>query len=207
MFDNTSNIYKASVDGSNNVVIQNSTGSKIVVNLNDPQKVKDLLLNLQDSIKELPSEIIKVLMERNTNETPVMGANVYLSKNLLLKTNISTENINMFSLGVSVVNLTKEHRYFYEPFFKTSVPFEVDCDTFFISDKMNVIEYPIRLEYGQPFSQYYSINKCANLLDLIYSRDNTATIVAYIQTTLGEIYKSNEILIKELIWNTATASR
>lgn len=191
----------ASVDGDGNVVIQNSDNSSITINLNNPVEVKKALMDFQSKLNELPLEIVRLLMEKADNKAPESGANVYLNVNLLFETDygVPTGRIQGIAVGVHVTNTNKEHRYFYEPSFKSSVPFEGNCDTFMLTNAMpNKPNFPKRLEYGEPFSVHYQILDMM-VFKKIYEIDPEATLVAFVNTTLGEVFFSNEYKIKDLV--------
>lgn len=192
---------KAEVNGEGNVVIQNSDNSTITININDPAEVRKTLMDLQAELKNLPTKIVRLLMEKADNEDPNSGANVYLNVNLLFETNygVPTGRIRGIAVGVHVTNTNKEHRYFYEPSFKSSVPFEGDCDTFMMTNAMpNKPSFPKRLEYGEPFSVHYQILDMM-VFKAIYEKDPEATLVAFVNTTLGEVFFSNEYKVKDLV--------
>lgn len=194
---------KAVVDGAGNVVIQNSDNSTITINISNPADVRNALLNLQGEIRELPLNIIKHLMERNVSEVPSSGANVYLSLNILCETfgGKPTGGIAGVSFGVSVVNTNKEHRYFYEPCFKSSEPLEKGLDTFIMTDKHpDNPQFPKRLEYGEVFTAYYNIPNI-DLFKKLYEKNTEAIITAVVNTTLGEVFISNEYKIESLLQN------
>lgn len=192
---------EAKVEGDNNIVIQNSENSTITVNLNNPEEVKKVLLDLQGAVDRIPLAIIHQLMDRNNKEAPVVGANVYLSVNILLGTIglRKTEEIIGVSWGVSVVNTNKETRYFYEPTFKSSVPFENGQDTFVMTERHpNNPQFPKRLEYGEPFTTYYNIPNM-QLFKKLIDKDPEVTVTAIVNTTLGEMFLSNAYPLKKLL--------
>lgn len=191
----------AKIDGDGNVVIQNSDNSSITINLNNPKEVRRGLMNLQHEMNTLPLKIIQELMKHNDSKVPAVGANIYLSLNIMFETigNRPTGNILGISFGVSVTNTNKEHRYFYEPSFKVSTPFDNGLDTFVMTDKHpdNPV-FPRRLEYGEPFTVYYNISDMKLFKELV-ERDDNASITAIVNTTLGEVFCSNECKLKELL--------
>ena len=58
--------------------------------------------------------------------------------------------------------------------------------------------FPKRLEYGEPFSAYYNIADISLFKSLV-EKDEDVTITAVVNTTLGEVYFSNQYKLKELI--------
>lgn len=77
---------------------------------------------------------------------------VYLGINLIANGN-QYRNVG---LGVTYTNLNKEHRYMNAPYFKISNEMkEVGSDTFYLLDKLQEVEFPNKLEYGQAFSVTY----------------------------------------------------
>lgn len=194
---------KATVDGDGNVVIQNSDNSIITININNPEEIRNALLDLQGEIRELPLNIIKTLMEKNVSDVPSNGANVYLSLNILFTTlgGKPTGGVAGVSFGVSVVNTNKEHRYFYEPCFKSSVPIENGLNTFMMTDRhQDNPQFPKRLEYGEVFTAYYNISNI-DVFKELFEKNNDASITAVVNTTLGEVFMSNEYKIESLLEN------
>ena len=192
---------EAKVEGDNNITIQNSDNSTIVVNLNNPEDVKNALLDIQGRISQIPLDIIQKLMEHNNENAPIAGAKVYLSVNLALPTynNRLTGTIAGISFGVTVINTCKEHRYFYEPSFKSSVPIDGHIDTFMMVNKIDKnLVFPKRLEYGEPFTIYYNVPNMDVFKKLI-AKDEEAKISAVVNTTLGDVFLSDPYPLKKLL--------
>lgn len=192
----------ATVDGNGNIIIQNADNSVINIDLSKSDKVRDALLTLQNRIKDLPLDIINLLMEHNSDKLTTSGANVYLGFYYLMG------GLNRgCSLGVTVTNLNKEHRYFYEPIFKTSIPFENELSSFkLISVVGEQIKFPIRLEYGEQFTINYEI-KNIDFLYSLFRKCPDCTLVSIVSTTLGETFSSNEYKIEKLKENFETVSK
>lgn len=193
-------INKADIDGNGNIVIQNSDNSIVTINKDNPEEIRKLMIDLQNHISELPKQIIDLIMEQNTlTQPPIIGANVYLGLSFLL----TKQGVNGISFNVTITNLTKEIRFYNSPFFKLSVPFEKEADTFYLTDKVsNNIVFPKRLEYGEVISEAYLISKGSEeIYRSVIAKDSNATIQAIVSTTLGEIYQSNEYPISKLLEN------
>ena len=190
---------KVEVRGDGNIVIQHADNSEIVINLENPKEIRDFLINFQQSLSNLPKEIIELMESKNTNEVLIeKGANVYLSLNYL----INPGEVSGISLGVTITNLTKENRFFNAPFFKLSRPFEKDFDTFSMTDTISKISFPKKLEYGEVVSESYYVRLgMREIYDKVLALDENATIQAIITTTIGEIYKSNEYSVQKIVDN------
>lgn len=135
---------------------------------------------------------------------PVEGANVYLSINVLFGTQInrSAGKIEGLSLGVTVTNFNVTHRYFNQPVFKTSVPFDNDMNAFYLMNSIDTpITFPIRLGYGEVFTANYKlpIDKTDSFFEQMMKQDSDATIKASLHTTLGEAFFSNECLVSKIV--------
>jgi len=112
--------------------------------MNNPEEIKKFFINFQDSLSKLPKTIIDFMESKKTNDTQINAiANVYLSLEIFFSGKI----INGITFSVTVTNLTKEHRYFNGPFFKSSVPFEGELDTFILPNSpYNNNSFPKRLD-------------------------------------------------------------
>lgn len=136
-------------------------------------------------------------MDKNTNNnTLIEGANVYLGLNILSDFN----SIIGIAFGVTITNLTKENRFFNQPFFKFSVETDKGFDSFTMTDIVDkVIAFPKKLEYGEVITQTYKISPSfRSIIDEVLAKDLEATITAFTSTTIGETYSSNEYKVKLL---------
>lgn len=192
-------INKAEIDGNGNVVIQDSDNSEITINMNNPEEIRKFFIDFQQQLKSIPKTIIELMESKNTNEIQIdSGANVYLSLNFLMTPGIVTG----ISFGVTITNLTKENRFFNAPFFKLSIPFEGNLDTFAMTDTISKISFPKKLEYGEVVSEGYLIRlNSKEIYDKVIAIDKDATIQVITSTTIGEIYKSNEYKVSQLLEN------
>ena len=192
-------INKAEIDGNGNVVIQDADNSEITINMNNPEEIRKFLIDFQNSLSSIPKTILELMESKNTNDVQIeTGANVYLSLNFMVLPGV----VNGISFGVTITNLTKENRFFNAPFFKLSVPFEKDLDTFAMIETNNKIVFPKKLEYGEVVSESYTIKaNSRDIYDKVIAIDNNSTIQAIVSTTIGEIYKSNEYRIDKLLDN------
>lgn len=191
-------INKAEVTGDGNVVIQDADNSEITINTNNPEEIRKFFIDFQNKLSEIPKEILDMMESKNPNDVVIeIGANVYLSLNLEM---IPGQGITGISFGVTITNLTKGNRFFNAPFFKLSVPFEGNLDTFVLTDKMNNIEFPKKLEYGEVVSEVYSIRAASKeMYEKALAKDLNATLQVTVNTTIGEVFKSNEYKISELL--------
>lgn len=61
--------------------------------------------------------------------------------------------------SITITNLTKEHRYFNQPSFNLSHPYK-GADSFILTSSIDKdVEFPVRLEYGQPITVHYTLGK------------------------------------------------
>ena len=190
-------INKAEIDGNGNVVIQDSDNSEITINMSNPEEIRKFFIDFQQKLSSLPLEIIELMEAKNTNDVQInSGANVYLSLNFL----VAPGTVTGISFGVAITNLTKENRFFNAPFFKVSVPFEGEIDTYVMTGTLNGISFPKKLEYGEVASEGYLISaNSREIYDKIIAIDKDATVQVIVSTTIGEIYKSNEYKINNLL--------
>jgi hypothetical protein len=74
-------------------------------------------------LSELPREILTELQKHNDLEKELkVGANIYLT----VMGAFGNLGGNSVLWGLSITNLTKEHRYFNQPYFKVSPKFELE---------------------------------------------------------------------------------
>lgn len=192
-------INKAEVTGEGNIVIQDADNAEITINTNNPEEVRKFLIDFQNKLSQLPKDILDLMESQKPNEVVLeTGANIYLSVNL----EMAAYEITGISFGVTITNLTKENRFFNAPFFKLSVPFEGNFDTFALTNKLYNIPFPKKLEYGEVVSEGYQITaQSRDIYDKVIAKDPDATIQVIVGTTIGEIYRSNEYKISELLKN------
>ena len=96
-----------------------------IFKLNQDQQTK--LSERKQLVASNSHKFDELMGDKNTNEIQIdSGANVYLSLTFLMVPGTVT-GINF---AVTITNLTKENRFFNAPFFKLSVPFEGNLDTF-----------------------------------------------------------------------------
>ncbi len=101
------------------------------------------------------------------------------------------------SLGVTITNTNKEHRYFNQPYFQLSEAFEGGTDTFYGTEMLRPLQFPVKLEYGEVASVDFKL--VVQSLDFIWNKlPKDATVQAIVTTTLGEKYKSNLVLVESV---------
>ncbi len=193
---------EAHIDGNGNIVIQNIDGSSIIINPDNTDEIKQLIIDLGNELSNLPQNILQMIKDKQDIDKPIeKGANVYLT--ILIQTTGYGNNYT-FRFGVTITNLTNGIRYFGQPFFKVNPPFELKegfrHDTFMMIDDFNDTNYPIRLEYGQPISASYPIkDKVIENYKQILSEDKDAYIQCFVNTTVGELYESNKLKVSKLL--------
>lgn len=191
-------INKSYIDGDGNVVIQNADHSEITVNLANNDEIRTFLIEFQQQLYQLPTEILNTLKQHLNLENQItVGANIYLT----VIAAIAEYGGNDVMWGITITNLTKEIRYFNRPYFKVSPKFELEPglehDTFLIFH-IEKIDFPVRLEYGQVISLSYKIVKKAfEMFEKNAIPD--AYIEAFCGTTVGELYSSNEYKLERFV--------
>lgn len=188
---------KVEIDGNGNIVIQKAVGSTITINPDIPEEVRKALIDQQSLISDLPNKFLKILMENNAQEPPVIGANVYLGLDFV----VNGSNVVGISISVQITNLTKEIRFYNKPFFKVSVPIDMGADTFVMTNIVGKeIKFPRKMDYGEVIQEdYLLVYNNIQLLEDLLIKDIDATLTAYVSTTLGEIYKSEPYSIKDIV--------
>lgn len=156
-----------------------------------------------DLRKYTPEEFAKIILRKLEKEDniPVIQketeqnniANIYLSQKILVA---EYGGIIGAAIGVTITNLTKEYRYYSEPFFKLSTGIDGKYDTFFLTGKMERINFPIKMEWGQPLIINYEL-KPAGIAQWKNLPADT-TLKAIVTTTIGEKFESNEVKISDL---------
>lgn len=120
--------------------------------------------------------------------------NVYLTTYVQVSEFYGYTGVN---IGVTVTNVVNDHRYFNGPYFKISKPLMGNADTFQLMDAMTPINFPKRMEYGEQYQVMYNLKK--GFLDEMQKlRNQEVTLTAFVTTTVGEKYKSNEMKIDDL---------
>lgn len=156
-------------------------------------------INLKDKTPELFAEIILKKLNKEISE-PIserfQEKNDTIIQIDLLNTFFSSSfEINSGSaiLRVNITNKLKgDYRYFYEPSFKLTIPFQNEVDTFHLITIEKKFNYPIRLEYGQEISIEYPLNEMQ--LEIWENLAENCEIYSIVNTTIGEKYNSNKIL-------------
>ena len=143
-------------------------------------------------IKKLEKEPSIPLPEKEQKDDN--DESVYLGINLIAN-DYDYRNVG---LGVTFTNLNKEHRYMNAPYFKLSTEMkEVGSDTFYLLDKLQEVEFPHKLEYGQAFSVTYLLK--TGSIEMWKELPVGTTIQAILTSSIGEKFKSNEESIEKII--------
>lgn len=192
---------KITIDGDNNIVVQDSDGNVKIVS-ETVTELRNLILNMQDSINKIPLQVFERMKELGTNSVEVKGINVYLTTNAKLETfsGIPTGKIIGYNASVTLTNLNKDIRYVQMPQFKLSTPVEGNLDTFMLmlDDDSEPIKFPFRLEYGQQITVYFNITRPLKFFKSISEKDPNAYLRAIGVTTLGEIFTSEQLMLSKL---------
>lgn len=191
-------INKATIDGNGNILIQGTDNSEIIINIDKPEEIRQFLIDFQYQLKQIPYKIFELMESQNPNDVEIIkGANIYLALNVGIS--MVEGDIQGSSLGVTITNLTKENRFFQAPIFKLSTEFKGN-DTFALMDRTHGIIFPNKLEYGEVVTEDYPLRPGSKFVfEEVYKNDPEATLKVIVNTTVGEIYHSNEYNIKRII--------
>ncbi len=196
---NKEEIVSAQVTGNGNIVIQNSDNTTITIDTNNIVELRKQISNLQDQLIVLNPEILQIMQQKvkdaGTDNLPVVDANIYFSIDVL--TNGASCGMGF---SITITNLTKEHRYFTQPSFNLNHPYK-GADSFVLTTPFGEVpSFPVRLEYGQPVTVRFVIGQGQlSFFREVLSKDENAAIAAVSNTTVGEIYRSNEHTLKLIL--------
>lgn len=192
-------IISAQVTGDGNIVIQNSDNTTITIDTKNIVELRKQISNLQEQLNTFDPEVLQIMQQKikdaGIEKLPTVDANIYFSIGIF--TNGVTRAMGF---SITITNLTKEHRYFNQPSFNLSHPFK-GADSFILTSSIGKeVEFPIRLEYGQPVTVHYTIGEGQiSFLRELLSQNEDASIAVVSSTTVGEIYRSNEHTIKHIL--------
>ncbi len=142
-------------------------------------------------LKKLQKESNEPIIQKEQNSEEI--AKVYLGQNLLM-TDFGVQGV---TLGVTITNLTKDYRYYSEPYFKLSNKMDGKYDTFFLTDRMENVRFPIKMEWGQPLSVNYKLKLAG--VEQWKGLPKDTTVKAIVTSTIGEKFESNEIVVSKII--------
>ena len=189
------------IDGDGNIVVQNVTGSAITINPNNSDELKNFLIDFNKKLADLPLDVTNLIEEKSKKMDKEFekGANLYLT---VLGEFNGLEGVRV-SFGTTITNLTREIRYFNQPYFKVFPKFEIEegikHDTFLMKQRENSqVKYPYRLEFGQTVDSAYPIVPGGYQM-FLENESEEAYIQAFVTTTIGEIYSSRKYMISKLI--------
>lgn len=192
---------KVNIDGAGNIVIQDINGSSIIVNPDNSSELRQLIMDFGLQLKNLPKEVLNMIeSKQDLNSEIKVGANINFTVLADLHIDIALRRLKF---GLTIINTTKENRYFNQPFFKVHPKFILkggqEQDTFvMIPENQDV--FPKKLEYGEPVFVTYEIKAGAyDMYQKMLARDNEAFLQAFSSTTVGELYESNKFSIKKLL--------
>lgn len=155
-------------------------------------------IDLRKFSPEQFAQIILKKLEKESNAPIIQStqekiANIYLSQNILI-----SEGLGVYgaAIGVAITNLTKEYRYYNEPYFKFSKGLEGDNDTFFLNGRMEKVNFPVKLEWGEPLKVNYELKSGG--IEMMKKLPPDTTLKAIVNTTIGETFESNETKISDL---------
>ncbi len=193
---------EAKISGDNNLILQDIQGSVITINLNDQKELREFLINFQSQLGNLPIDILNHLKEhQNLEAAPIVGANLFFT--VLAQLNMAPPHRGEELFSLTITNLTKEIRYFSQPYFKTIPPIRMpipgteNFDSFIMFNRENQ-QFPVRLEYGQVFTLTYPVMPAAIPFFQAIA-DYGSYMQAFVLTTLGELYSSNQYDIHKFL--------
>ena len=159
--------------------------------------IKEMVEALQNE-RPLPSVLRSTTLKHGERKDTV--ALVYLSFYHVFETyNYMYSGKRGLQIRVTVTNSSKEHRYFQEPFFKMSRPFDGNADAFSILTVIDTNSYPVKLEFGQQFTASYRVDsKIAKVFIRLLSEDPSLSIKAVVNTTLGEVAESESFALERM---------
>lgn len=192
-------VVSAQVTGDGNIVIQNSDNTAITIDTKDIVELRKQISNIQEQLNTLNPEILLVMQEivkdAGTSNLPDVDANIYFSIDLI--TNGMSRGMGF---SITITNLTKEHRYFTRPSFNLNHPYK-GADSFVLTTPLgDTPSFPVRLEYGQPITVRFIIGQGQlSFFSEVLNQDENAAIAVVSNTTVGEIYRSNEHTLKHIL--------
>lgn len=196
---NREKIISAQITGDGNIVIQNSDNTTITIDTKNIVELRKQISNLQEQLNSFPTEILQMMQQTikdaGTTSLPEIDANIYFSIDIL------TDGMSRgMGFSITITNLTKEHRYFTQPSFNLNHPYK-GADSFLLTSSIGKdVQFPIRLEYGQPVTVHYTIGQGQlSFFREVLSLDEDAAIAVVSNTTVGEIYRSNEHTLKHIL--------
>jgi hypothetical protein len=155
-------------------------------------------IDLRKYTPEQFAQLILKKLEKESNAPLIQKvqekvAEIYLSQNILVS---DYQGVTGAAIGVTITNLTKEYRYYSEPYFKISNGLEGKYDTFLLTGRMERLSFPIKMEWGQPLTVNYEL-KPGGIAQWKSLPDDT-TLKAIVTTSIGEKFESNEVYIRDL---------
>lgn len=189
------------IDGNGNIIIKDIDGSTIIINPDNSEEIKRLIINFGSQLNKLPIEVLNLIENKQKmDETKNIGANLYLTTLAELGT-----YHRGIKFGLTITNLTKEHRYFNQPNFKVFPKFEIgngmEHDTFIMLHTEDIV-LPKRLEYGEPFTLTFELKPgFIEMCKTAFDKDADGYIQAFVSTTVGELHESEKYTFKKLMEN------
>lgn len=147
----------------------------------------------RNSPEELANKILKKLKKPNSIPVPEKeqetDGNIYTS---VYAISYDQRNVHEITIGVTITNVFKEHRYFNEPGFQLSEAFIGNADSFYLTGRVEQINFPVKLEYGEVVKVTYRLK--AESEETIWNKLSAeADFQAIVTTTVGEKFKSNKV--------------
>lgn len=192
-------VVSAQVTGDGNIVIQNADNTTITIDTRNIIELRKQISNLQDQLNTINPEILQVMqqkvIEAGTDSLPVIDANIYFGIDIM------TDGMRRgMGFSITITSLTKEHRYFTQPSFNLNHPY-LGTDSFMLTTPYGKSpSFPVRLEYGQPVTVRFVIEQGQlSFFREVLNHDEDAAIAVVSNTTVGEIYRSNEHTLKHIL--------
>lgn len=141
---------------------------------------KDKTIPVTEEFKEKNKDVIKITLYHSY----LMGNFGHRNNGPILK--------------VIVTNtLDGPYRYFYEPSFRLTKPLK-GADGFFLTNVLNPVKFPKKLEYGEEFEISYALPE-SQLMDFWNQLDDDCEYFAFCSTTIGEKFESTNQKVKSII--------
>lgn len=151
------------------------------------------------SPEQFANKILKKLKKEPS--IPITEKEQETTKNIYTSVYAITYNekdIQEVTIGVVITNVMKEYRYFNEPYFSLSETLLGAADAFYLTEKMEQINFPIKLEYGEVARVSYLLKYESK--EVIWEKlSKESKYQAIVTTTVGEKYKSNEVKVQMVL--------
>jgi hypothetical protein len=157
-------------------------------------------LGFVDLRKYKPKDFAHLVLKKLNSEhkVPIVEAaqkdegKVELSVGTIYATGVGMTGV---AISVKITNTNKDYRYFEEP--SIYVESEDKFFSIFMNDRIDKVQFPVKLEFGQSIRERYYLRPVAlkNLKDF----PKGSKLNASVSTSLGEKYKANSLDLSHVI--------